>query len=115
MWQFAGSAGLGIAIWEPQHRSKGLGTEAMRLLGFYAFEVMNLHRLQLEVYEFNHKAFKSYKKIGFREVGRLRQATKIYNSYHDLITMDMLKNEIIYGQELDEHLTKHYRSLVSDS
>ena len=72
MWTLAsGSAEVGIAIWEPEERSKGYGTEAMYLLGFYAFELMGLHRLQLHVAGINKRGNATYKNFGYKEVRRL--------------------------------------------
>jgi RimJ/RimL family protein N-acetyltransferase len=112
MWSLvSGSAEVGIAIWEPEERSKGYGTEAMNLLLFYAFELMDLHRLQLHVLGFNTRAIASYKKAGFKEVGRLREAEFIYNKHHDMVVMDILRTEIIYPVELEAKL-QTYRNLA---
>lgn len=111
LWQFSGSYELGIAIWELKERSKGYGTEAIQLLLFYAFEIMNAHRMQLHVVSFNKRGIKAYSKVGFKEVGRLRQADYIYNKYNDMVIMDLLKDEMEYPDELNNKLNEYRNSI----
>lgn len=89
------SAELGIVIGRKEMLGKGYGAEAIKLLQHFAFQHMNLNRVQLQVYDFNKRAYKCYLKCGFREEGRLRE--KIYKNgrYADTICMSVLKRE--YG------------------
>src|SRR5947209_3457448 len=64
---------VGIVIGNPDYWGRGFGAEAMVLAVRHAFEEMNLHRVSLRVYEFNDRARRSYRKIGFAEEGLLRQ------------------------------------------
>lgn len=99
------TAGLGIGIFNKEYWGKGLGTDAMRTLCAFSFHGVNLHRLELEVHDFNQRAYQCYIKIGFKEVGRLRKKHFISGQYHDSIIMDFLRDEFyqLY-EELD--LTK---------
>ncbi len=83
----------GIVIGEKEYLDKGYGTEAMQLLIEYGFNTLNLNRIELIVYDFNVRAIKSYKKVGFREEGRRRQANYTNGEYHDIIIMGILKDE----------------------
>lgn len=113
LWSLSsGSAEVGIAIWEPEERSKGYGTEAMYLLSFYAFEVMNLHRLQLHVMAYNKRGITAYKKAGYKEVGVLRESDYIYNKFQDMVLMEILASEANYPDELNKKLDS-YRSLTT--
>ncbi|MHA1720138.1 MAG: GNAT family N-acetyltransferase [Promethearchaeota archaeon] len=84
---------LGITIGEKEYLGKGFGTEAMQLLVNYCFEDLNMHKVELKVYDFNTRAIKSYEKIGFKEEGILRQCHYVRGKYVDLIAMGILKNE----------------------
>ncbi|MEJ2277226.1 MAG: GNAT family protein [Candidatus Lokiarchaeota archaeon] len=84
---------VGILIGEKDYHNKGYGTEAMSLLVEYSFSTLNLHRIELECFEFNHRAIKSYKKVGFIEEGRKRQAIFINGKYHDRVIMGLLRKE----------------------
>jgi RimJ/RimL family protein N-acetyltransferase len=91
--QVHGSATVGILIGEAENRSKGYGTEAMKLLMGYAFDVLNLRNVMLRVYDFNERAYKSYLKAGFKEMGRQRGAHYLHNKYHDIIYMDITRED----------------------
>jgi len=91
------TATLGIFIGEEEYRSKGYGTEAMRLLIEFGFNYLNLNNIMLMVYAFNQRAINSYKKVGFKEMGRRRQARFINGKYHDIIYMDLLAEEFEGG------------------
>lgn len=86
-------AWLGIAIGDPEMVSKGLGTEALRLMVEYGFRTQNLHRIELQVHEFNERALAAYQKIGFVEEGRRREAVYSGGKYHDSILLSILKDE----------------------
>ena len=64
----------------------------------YGFNTLNLHNIYLGVYSFNEAAIKCYKKVGFKEAGRLRQAKYYNGKRYDDITMDILRDEF-YGSE----------------
>jgi RimJ/RimL family protein N-acetyltransferase len=87
------SAMLGILIGEAEYRGQGYGTEALRLLLDYAFNLLNLHSVMLGTFDFNAAAQRCYQKVGFREIGRRRQARCIAGRYYDAILMDLLADE----------------------
>lgn len=84
---------IGIFIGDKEYWGKGYGSDAMRLLIRFIFEEMNLNRIQLNVYDFNKRAIKSYEKCGFVEEGRLRQSLFKKGRYHDEIVMGLLREE----------------------
>ena len=86
-------AQFGITIGEKDAWDKGYGTEATQLILRYAFDSLNLHRVALQVYEFNPRAQHVYEKIGFRTEGRLRQETFREGRYWDTIVMGLLRDE----------------------
>jgi len=88
---------FGIVIGDVNHRGRGYGSEAIRLLQKHAFERLNLNKLELEVYDFNTHAYQCYLKCGFKEEGRLRQGYYIHGQYHDKIIMGILKSEYETG------------------
>lgn len=88
-----GKADFGIFIGEEENRGKGYGTEAIKLLIGYGFDYLNLNNIMLSVYSFNKLAITSYKKIGFKEIGRRRDAIIIKNKRYDEIYMDMIREE----------------------
>jgi RimJ/RimL family protein N-acetyltransferase len=87
-------ADLGIAISEPDYRDGGYGTDAMRTACRFGFEMMNLHRIELTVYDWNERAIRVYEKVGFRHEARYRQAMWREGRYVDLLLMGLLKGEL---------------------
>jgi len=68
---------LGIFIGNKDYWGKGYGMEAIQLLLDFGFNMLNLHNVYLRVFSFNKPAINCYKKIGFKEVGRIREAKQI--------------------------------------
>ena len=62
---------LGVLIGNPKYQRKGYGTEALKLILDYGFSFLNLRNISLSVFEYNVPAYNLYKKVGFKEVGRL--------------------------------------------
>ena len=87
------TATLGIFIGDIEFRSKGYGTEAIRLILEYGFKYMNLYNIKLDLMEFNERALKCYEKCGFKEYGRRRKCKFVNGKYYDSISMDILADE----------------------
>ena len=87
------SAMLGILIGDKEFQGKGYGQEASRLLLDYAFNLLNLHSVMLGAFSFNERALAVYRKIGFREIGRRREARIIAGKAYDVVEMDLLEDE----------------------
>ncbi|MFF2555482.1 GNAT family N-acetyltransferase [Nocardia sp. NPDC058058] len=84
----------------PPGQGRGLGTEATRLLVGYGFEELRLHRISLEVYDFNPRARRAYEKVGFRAEGTLRESLRYENRWIDATVMSILAHEwaVHHGQ-----------------
>ena len=87
------TATMGIMLGNPNYQRKGYGIEAVKLILDYGFSFLNLRNISLNVFEYNEAAYNLYKKVGFKEVGRLRKAVEIMGKTYDVIIMDMLKEE----------------------
>ena len=88
------TATIGMFIGDEENRGKGFGSEALRLACRYAFDRLNLHSLHLWVFSFNERAMNMYKKVGFKEAGRMRESYYLDGKYHDSILMDILRDEL---------------------
>jgi RimJ/RimL family protein N-acetyltransferase len=87
------SAGIRIAINEQGDQGKGYGTEALVLMLGYGFGICNLHRIELNVFDYNERAIRCYEKVGFQREGVQRDALFYNHEYHDSILMSMLNHE----------------------
>lgn len=74
---------------------KGYWYKSMRLFMKYCFEVINLHKLKLQVYSNNFPAIGLYKKLWFKEVWILREEVLFNNVYIDKIYMEIFKTEYL--------------------
>ena len=86
-------ATVGLFIGEQEHRNKGYGSEALRLMLDYGFKTLNLHNIMLWVDSDNELGLSCYKKIGFREAGRRRESGFKNGKYIDTVFMDILEDE----------------------
>ena len=87
-------ASLGIAIGEKAFWDGGYGTDTMRTVCRFGFEMMNLHRIELDVYATNERARHVYEKVGFVLEGRKRDALFKYGRYEDVLVMSLLEGEL---------------------
>ncbi len=87
------SANIRIGLFDDAYFGKGYGSEAMLLMLHYGFGNLNLHRIELGVYDFNPRAAHVYEKLGFRREGLRRDALFSDHHYHDEIMMSLLEDE----------------------
>jgi len=92
------SANFRIAISGAENRGRGYGTEAARLILEHAFEVLKLHRVSLEVFDFNPRAQHIYKKLGFVQEGALRDVLLWKGAYYSAVKMSLLGPDYKAGQ-----------------
>lgn len=87
------SGEAGIFIGNKSYWGNGYGTEALNLLLDFGFNILNLNSIHLKVYSYNNPAIRCYKKVGFKEAGRLRETKIITGQKYDEVFMDILANE----------------------
>lgn len=71
------------------YKFKGYGTEALKLIADYVFNVLDLQKVRLGVFDFNESALKCYKKAGFIEVNRVPVEINGINQPKKWIKIDM--------------------------
>jgi len=82
-----------VGLFDPSVWSKGLGTEITQLVLHYAFEELNLHRVDLRVLQYNKRAIKCYEKCGFIQEGLEREGALIEGKYETDVFMSILDRE----------------------
>ena len=74
---------------------RGLGTDTLRTVLRHLFEVRGHHRALIVPAADNERAIRSYKRVGFRPVGILRQAERGPDGrWRDALAMDLLAAEL---------------------
>jgi RimJ/RimL family protein N-acetyltransferase len=86
-------ARFAIDIFDPAVRNQGLGTEITRLVLRYAFEALALHRVDLRVLTYNHRAIACYEKCGFVREGVERESALVAGEWHSDAIMSILEHE----------------------
>ncbi len=89
-----GTFSIGLQI-DRDHRSKGYGTAAMRILMRYAFFERRLNKYYGHVLEGNIPSATMLKKLGCVKEGRRSQMYYISGKYHDAILFGLTKEEFI--------------------
>ncbi len=87
------SASFRIALASEKLFGRGYGTEATQLIVDFGFQSLKLHRIELEVYDFNPRAQHVYEKVGFVREGIRRDVLLWDGVYHSAIVMSILENE----------------------
>jgi len=99
-----GEAKLGAIRWynrkaelslyiHPDYRNNGNGKTAIKKLMDHAFNEMDLHRLECEIYEYNSTSIHLAESLGFRYEGRLREAKFYDGNYFDILRYGILNKE----------------------
>ncbi len=87
------SAELAMVIGNEAARGKGIGQEALGLMLGYAFGMLGLERVELEVATGNRRAIRCYEKAGMKLEGVKRHAFMVDGCYHDLAMMAILAED----------------------
>ncbi|TLS52205.1 GNAT family N-acetyltransferase [Paenibacillus antri] len=92
-----GTFSIGIQI-NRDHRGKGYGTRAVRLLLRYAFFERRLNKFNDYVLEGNDASANMMRKLGCIQEGVRRQVIYTNGKYHDLILFGLTKDEFIENE-----------------
>lgn len=84
-----------IALFNKNNFNKGIGYKATKEVLKFAFNNLNLHRVELEVFDYNPRAKAMYEKCGFKEEGIKRDALFINNEFHNIYIMSILSDEFM--------------------
>ena len=86
-------SGVSIAIGEAKHWGKGYGYEVIQLALRFAFDELNLHRVQLTVFCYNKRAIALYEKLGFQREGIHREHLQRDGERYDMYLYGLLRSE----------------------
>ncbi|MGW4379512.1 GNAT family N-acetyltransferase [Kitasatospora sp. NPDC004531] len=86
------SAHLGLSL-RPAMRWRGLGTDVVRVLCRYGFEVCGLHRLQVDTLADNTAMIGAAERAGFHVEGTMRGAAWVTGRFVDEVVLGMLAEE----------------------
>lgn len=80
---------------DPAWHGKGLGTDAVRTLARHLVHDRGHHRLAIDPAADNERAIRTYRRVGFREVGVMRRYERGPDgTWHDGLLMDLLDSDL---------------------
>ncbi|NLA96303.1 MAG: GNAT family N-acetyltransferase [Clostridiaceae bacterium] len=88
-----GNGETGIMLAGRAWQGRGFATEAMQLMLGYAFCELGLHRVYARVAAENTPSLNLFRRLGFQEEGRLREAMRRGGRFVDLILFGLLEYE----------------------
>ncbi|MDP6454839.1 MAG: GNAT family protein [SAR202 cluster bacterium] len=84
---------MSIGLGDSPNWGKGYGNEATRLVLGFAFNELNLHRVQLTVFDYNQRAINMYEKLGFQREGVYREFLQRDGRRFDMYLYGLLRHE----------------------
>ncbi|WLD93255.1 GNAT family N-acetyltransferase [Alkalihalobacillus sp. AL-G] len=93
------NAWLAIGIGERELWQKGIGYETMQLALDFAFNELNLHRIQLTVFSYNQRAIKLYERLGFTFEGAQREFLFRDGEAYDMHMYGLLRREWVKQEQ----------------
>ncbi len=89
MKKVSGTSWLGLIIGEKEYWGTGAAVIAMKFFEDESLR-LGLKRIELGTFEFNIRAQNFYKKLGYTEIGRLKNFTYYNNRFWDDIRMEKI-------------------------
>ena len=82
-----------VLVGDPSRRGRGAGLRIVREILRIGFAELDLHRIDLVVFDFNTSAIACYERAGFIREGCLREARRFGDTYWTLVQMSILEQE----------------------
>lgn len=96
------AAWFGLFIGEPTAWNKGFGRDAVTTLVKFAFEEMNLHKLRINVFDYNEKAKHLLGSLGFVQEGRLERDFYKEGAWQDIVILSIFRDGVKNEEVSDE-------------
>ena len=88
------TAWFGLFIGEPTAWNRGFGSDAIETLVRFAFEDMNLHKLRINVFDYNERAKHVLQSRGFVQEGKLQRDFYREGTYHDIVLLSIFRDSV---------------------
>ena len=86
-------AEVGGFIGEINERGKGYGSETLRMMCDYCFNILNIRNIYVRIFEFNCASRKSAEKVGFKLVGKINEAYYYNGVFYDELFYQISKEQ----------------------
>lgn len=96
---------VGIMIGDKNFWNKGVGTEALSLVLWFAFDVLKVNKVWASVHQTNLASLNLFQKLGFIQEGILRKHTVTDHRWVDKIMLGIFEHEFKSFQYAPPHYT----------
>ncbi|HUP49690.1 MAG TPA: GNAT family protein [Thermoanaerobaculia bacterium] len=86
------TAWFGLFIGEPAAWNRGFGSDAIETLVRFAFEEMNLHKLRINIFDYNERARHVLQSRGFVQEGKLARDFYREGEWHDIVILSVFRD-----------------------
>jgi RimJ/RimL family protein N-acetyltransferase len=93
------AAHIGISL-RPSFRGRGLAADVIHVLCAYGFQVLGLHRLQIDTLADNAPMIRAAAIVGFVEEGTLRHSAWVNGDFADQVILGLLATDWNRPQEV---------------
>lgn len=76
-------AGIGILIYQPEHRGKSYASHAIQLMTRYAHEILGMHQVYANVSSNNESSLKLFEQCGFKVTGVKKDWLRTPHGWND--------------------------------
>lgn len=90
---------IGVAVYDPGERGRGVGTEALRIWTDYMFENTDVVRLDFSTWSGNTRMLGVGHRLGFVEEARFREAREVRGVRYDSVVMGVLRRDWFASRE----------------
>ncbi|HYX84239.1 MAG TPA: GNAT family protein [Gaiellales bacterium] len=88
-------AGIDLFLTATRH-GQGLGADAVSTLARHLFEERGHHRITIDPAAANERAIRSYRRVGFRPVGVMREYWRAPDgTWQDGLLLDLLRDDLV--------------------
>lgn len=84
---------MGLTVYDPEIRGRGIGTEALRIWTDYVFATTDVVRLDYSTWSGNERMLAVGHRLGFTEEARFRDAREVRGERYDSVVMGVLRRE----------------------
>jgi RimJ/RimL family protein N-acetyltransferase len=84
---------MGVTVFDPDARGRGIGTEALRIWTDYLFAHTDVVRLDFSTWSGNTRMLGVGHRLGFVEEARFREAREVRGERYDSVVMGILRRE----------------------
>lgn len=83
--------GIGILVYQPAYRAKGIATAALELMIRYCFEKLNLHQVYANILPGNEASIKLFTRAGFVQAGTKKEWIREGGTWKDELLFQLLR------------------------